>query len=256
MKEKKNLIIIVLLIVFVLLNIYVYINKNKDIVYIGSTTKIEVNKDEIKVINKNKKLNLTKARIYFNKDFIEGYIKSDKGEINNKEITYNAYDNDGVRLHFIDDLIAIVGDTKIKVADVNISDLSLSNDSEIIDNFLKSDDGNGITLDYSISFLDYKKAIYDIDNDGENEYIYSIDVLEEDKIDYSYVFIYDNNEYKLIDSEKGDVDNVNLNKISFFNLIDFNNDNKYEIVLKHKTGTYGSNCYKVYSYNDEIKEIK
>ena len=92
MKEKKNLIIIVLLIVFVLLNIYVYINKNKDIVYIGSGSEdnlflalkdILKRKDDLKkYIESNKYLILTGNSM----DMFGKYIDNGKEKINSLNI--------------------------------------------------------------------------------------------------------------------------------------------------------------------------
>lgn len=256
MKEKKNILIIVLLVVFVILSIYVLINKSNNILYIGSNTKIRIKNNEIKITNKNSKINLTKAKILFNNDFVDGYLKSSKSDINNKVNIYNAYNEDGKVLRFTDDLIAYVGKVNIKIAEPNILEIPLDKDLIIVENFLKTDLGNGITLDYSINYVDYKKVVYDIDKDGDNEYIYSLEVIEGETKSYTYIFIYDDEEYKLVDRRKGKITTADAKKISFFKLIDFNDDGKYELVLRLKNGDYGTNTYKIYEYNDVAKEIK
>lgn len=256
MKDKRNLLILVLFIIFIGLSIFVYINKNSNTVYLGNFTKINLKDNNIEIKNKNNKISLTKAKIYFNKFFINGYLKSDKSDINNKKNIYNAYNENGKILDFNDDLIAYTGNIKINIANYNELNIGLDKDFEVIDNFLLSDDGDGIVLDYSIDYLDYRKIIFDIDNDGIDEFIYSIDILEGETIDYTYVILIDGDQTILVDKRKGKINNANLHKISFFNLIDFNNDNKYEIVLRLKTGDYGNNYYKIYNYNKSVKEIK
>ena len=43
MKDRKNIIIVILLITFIVLNIVIYLfNYKKSIIYIGDTTKVEV----------------------------------------------------------------------------------------------------------------------------------------------------------------------------------------------------------------------
>lgn len=256
MKDKRNIVIIILLIIFVLLSIYVYIDKSINIIYLGNYTKITSKNGKIDITNKNNKINLTKAKIYFNGDFIKGYIKSDKSDINNKTIIYNAYNEDGKILRFSDDLIAYTGDEKIKVADANILDILLESDYNLLIDFVNNKSDYEIETDYDIEFKNFKKVIYDLDDDGQLEYLYSFELDEGTELAYTCVFIIDGDEYKIVESTSGELYDVNLNRISFFNLIDFNNDNKYEVVLRLKTGDYENNIYKIYNYDDKIVEIK
>ena len=256
MKNKNNILIAILIIIFVIFQIFILIRKDNNYIYIGNFTKVTVKKNNIKIINKNKKLDLSKVMIYFNEEFIPGYIKSEKSDINNEKLLYNAYDTKGNTLQFTDDLIAYTGDKEIKIASPNILELPLDKDNEIINDYIFNKAKNKIETDYQIDYRDYKKIIFDIDNDGDNETIYSLDVVEGDENEYSYVFIVDDEEIKTISEKSGSVQNVNLEKILFFKLIDFDNDGKYEIVLRLKNGDYGNNYYKIYSYNESIKEIK
>ena len=256
MREKRNILIIILLIIFIILNFSVYLINKKNVIYLGSITKIEVKNNNIKIYNEKSKLNLIKAKIYFNGSFINGYLKSDRGNINNKAILYKAYNESGTSLRFTEDLIAYTGKAKINISDANVITNILDGDKEIISNFLRSDYGDGIGLDFSLDYKEYKKVIYDIDNDGDKEYLYSLNLIEENKTSYSYVFIIDDDELKVINSKKGDITDQKYDVISFFKLIDFNDDGKYEIVLRLKNGEYGDNVYKIYNYDGEISEIK
>lgn len=254
MKDRKNIIIVILLITFIVLNIVIYLfNYKKSIIYIGDTTKVEVKNGNIKINKNSNKLNLMQAKIYFNGSFINGYLKSDNGDINNKAVLYEAYNSDGVILRFTDDLLAYTGNVDLKVANTNILDIMTSNDEDVVNNFFQSIGGGN---NHSVDILDYKKIVFDLDNDGENEYIYSLDILEEGTDDISFVFICDGTETELISKKSGEINNVDLKKVSFFNLIDFNEDNKYEIVIRVKNGEYGSNTYKIYNYDGKLKEIK
>lgn len=256
MKDRKNILIIVLFIVLVILTIFVYIKKSKSTIYLGYYTKVTIKDNKINVVKKNSKLNLTKAKIYFNDDFVDGYLKSSKSKQSNGVTLYNAYNEEGTILRFTNDLIAYTGKSSIKIANANILNKPINKDLSIITDFLNGENGNGISLDYSYDYEDYKKIIYDFDNDGENETIYSLDIIEGSTTEYTYVFLVDGEKIELIDSKKGEITKPDLKKISFFNLIDFNGDGKYEIVLKLSTGDYGYNYYKIYSYDNKVKEIE
>jgi len=181
---------------------------------------------------------------------------SNKSSLNNNVIVYDAYNIDGTILRFTDDLIAYTGDLKIAKANYNLLDLPLDEDYNIITQYLLSENGNDITLDYSIDYIDYKKVIFDIDKDGVNEYIYSIQLVEEGTTYYSYVFLVDEGATKKIYNCKGKLEKPDTKKVSFFDLIDFNDDGNYEIVIKIKDGEYGYSIYKLYTYDNDIKEIK
>ena len=256
MKKNKIYIIVLLIIIFLLFDIFVHLNINENVIYIGNTTKVIVKDEKITINNKNTNLKLMKSKIYFNKEFIDGYIKSSKSKMNNGVTIYDAYNLNGQLLRFNDDLIAYTGKNNIKIADCNSSDFISTEDDKYIADFLLSEFGNGISLDVPLSYDYYKKIIYDIDNDGDDEYIYSLDIIESGVSDYSYVFIVDDEEKILVSRKKGDIKDSNLPRVFFFNLIDFNNDNNYEIVLRYKNGEYGKNIYKIYNYNGEISEIK
>lgn len=256
MKEIKNVLIIVLFVIFLVLFGLILLNRTTNIVYIGNYTKVKIKNDKITIINKNSKVNLTKAKIYFNRDFVDGYIKSNKANIDNKANIYDVYNESGNSLRPAGDIIAYTGKNKIKIANINVVTLELKDDLDLISGFLASDNGNGIELDFSIEYKDYKRVAYDIDKDGDKEYIYSLEVLEGGSETYTYVFLVDDGEIQVINSMKGESNNVKLKKVSFFNLIDFDGDDKYEIVLRVKDGDYGYNKYRIYSYDSQIKEIK
>lgn len=256
MKKINNIVILILLLIFIAFDLYIVLLNKTSVVYLGNYTKINIKNKNISITYKNKKINSTKAKIYFNNDFIDGYIMSNKSKLNNNAIVYDAYNSDGTILRFTDDLIAYTGNLKIEKANYNLLDLPLEGDFDIITQYLSSENGNGITLDYSIDYVDYKKVIYDLDNDGENEYIYSIQVVEEGITNYSYVFLVDEGETKKIYSCKGKIEEPKTKKVSFFDLIDFNDDGNYEIVIKIKDGEYGNSIYKLYTYDKDIKEIK
>lgn len=257
MKERKNLIILILIGLFIILSIFLYFKKTaSNVIYIGNFTKVTVKKSNIKIDNKNTKLGLTESKIYFNKEFVDGYIRTSKEKINNGVNIYTAYNKNGDVLRFNDDLISYTGNSNIKVAEPNVLELMLDDDFNIINDYLTKETDNEDVSEIQMVFDSYKKVIFDIDNDGEDEYIYSVDVVESGSTNYTYVFIVDNGEIIKIDSRSGSALKADVERVSFFKLIDFNDDGKYEIVIRLKKGDYGASTYKIYNYSKKIKEIK
>lgn len=257
MKERKNIIILVLIILFVILSIFLYFKKTRsDVIYIGNYTKVTVKKGTIKIDNKNEKIGITEANIYFNNEFVNGYIRSSKEKVNNNINIYTAYNKKGSVLRFNDDLIAYTGDAKIKVANPNRLSLLLDDDLNKVSTYLYGLTGNTEGGDFELSFNSFEKIIYDIDNDGDDEYIYSVDANAYEKQNYSFVVIEDNGEFIPIIKKSGEAMKTDLVRVSFFSLIDFDNDGKYEIVVKIKEGDYGASKYKIFNYDEKIEEIK
>lgn len=252
MKDNRMKLIVVLLVIFICMSLFVTFKKSGNIAYIGSNTKILITKDGFTIKNDSKKLNLTKAKIYFNGDFIDGYLKSD---VSNNKVVYNAYDQNGNILRFNDALIAYTGNKEIKVAHLSKLELMEEKDVNNIAKYLYSDEAKLNLFDYSIDYNNYEKYIYDIDNDGDKEIIYNIDISVADDKNYTFVLLYDNDEIKVVDKESGNV-GPETKKISFTNLIDFNNDGIYEIIIKEKQDEYVNAVYKLYNYDSKVNEIK
>ena len=116
---------------------------------------------------------------------------------------------------------------------------------------------NDISID-DYSELDYQEITkMDIDEDGKEEYIYSVGLIyySEDEEDdsnnkyESYVFLKKDGNYFIIDRVDSDSDQVAYIKLSFTKLIDFNKDGNYEFVVEKAMSEYGPYYYELYNFD-------
>ena len=99
------------------------------------------------------------------------------------------------------------------------------------------------------SELDYIKITnFDYDNDGNEEYIYSVGIFNNDKYN-SFVYMKVDDKYILIDSEESD-NNPDYKRLYFIKLIDFNSDDNYEFVVEKMMSEYGPDYYELYNFDD------
>ena len=244
MKKNKNILLIVIalcIILYLLIGIIPSFFKGKEYkntVFIGSSTKVIVNGDILKVSNKNEKIRKQKVKAYFNDEFIDAYIDSEEGDTTG--IIYNIYDEEGNALLTDHALFAYTNDLALKVISKN------TNESEDLKEIYSFAQSQNIHLSED-NMLDYMIVNnLDIDSDGKDEYIYSVGLIVDAEEYDSFVFIKDDNTYKLISREESSYDEVSNVRLLFFNLIDFNNDNRYEYVIERIMSEYGPFYYDLY----------
>ena len=243
-KDKKRLLILVvfLVVLYGLISIIISIfSEYKNIIFIGSSTKVSVKNGNINIYRDNAKLIKQKVKIYFKDEFIDAYISSQKSENAGIENLYVAYNENGARLIPEKELIAHTDDISIKFK--NITTKESDSLSEIY-NFAKS---NNISIKESTN-LDYLEiSNFDYDDDGKDEYIYSFGLIEDSDYE-SYIIMKKDNNYILIDSEKSSYD-VDYKRFYFLGLIDFNNDGDYEFVIRKLMSEYGPDYYELYNFD-------
>ncbi len=187
-----------------------------------------------------------KFNIYLNGNYFGNYYlrKLPSGlkllDDNNNFVNYDGY------------LIGSNFEDAIKVAKLNIENNFM--DAQSLANSIFGLEN--ISARYSSetsSFIRYKA---DFNNDGHDEYLYllSSNALSS-STDYSILFTYENNEYKMISKE---IDNTtDAYKLSIVGILDINNDNQLDIVVAKSKFGHDIECYEIYkSDNMKFKKIK
>lgn len=246
-KNKKIIMIMIFFLISIYILIFVLMNiptgeKFKKTVFIGSITKVQIEDNNIKVYNKDIKIQRQKVKVYFDNKFIDAYISVDKELPSGLENAYIITNENG-ELLLPDNLIAHTNDMSIKIKEKSISQ------SQNLDKIYAFANNNNIILSKDI-LLDYMEInILDIDDDGDEEYIYSAGLIEDAEKYMSLVFVQNDNKYTLIKREDSIYDEVSNTRLFFLNLIDFNNDNNYEFVVGKMDGEYGVDQYELYNFN-------
>ncbi|MDO5002951.1 MAG: hypothetical protein Q4E39_01810 [bacterium] len=241
MKNKRYIYIIVLLFISISLFLIFYgINIIKD-----------YNKDEILIVSDNifrkykskwfkiqdiKSMNWKKFHIYVNNDYY-----------GDKYLYYNEkwyiFEKDRKALTYSGDILAFNTDYKVlkfnevnNYLDENIKRVLNENNSEEV----------GIEDSYYIDV--------DIDGDNSLERIYVVTNRFSEKLDsgkfFSYVFLLKNNKITYIYKESSkDNNSYSGCKPYVNNIIDVDDDGKYEVILACSYYSYGSTKYNLFKYN-------
>lgn len=149
----------------------------------------------------------------------------------------------------------LIGDTSndsIRVSKINVEDAMIS-DYIFANDVLKD---AGVSIGFNSSNSSFVKYRADYNNDGYDEYIYSIsNMFSSDSVGYSILFTVIDNEYKIISK---DVDNSSDGyEISIVGILDINNDNQLDIVVAKSKFGHDIECYEIYkSDNMKFKKIK
>ena len=249
---KKGLIIFALIIIgYILFAIYglpyidsifnkhIYIDNSVRWVYknnkwsnIEYNSNSNINLKKYNVYNTNSKKHVGKYNLKFEKD--KWYIVN-KGNYALYPVTMFAYKGTGIKI-------------------INY-DINYNLDKNIINKILTKFNINNyseINLASSISV--------DLNNDGEDEIIYSISNMYSESAEdvyFSVMAIYEDGEYKIIKFEKMD-ENYLAKKIMFevFAIMDYNNDGKYELLIEGTRFSETPSSYYLYGNIDgEYKEL-
>lgn len=243
MKKKEKILLIsvmCLVIIYIIVNV-VLPNLNRKTIYIGLSTRINIKNGHIYISEKDEKVNKQKVKIYFNNEIIDGYVLTEEESSSGLNNSLHAYNNEGEFLFFDSSLIAYTPDLKIKFIEIN---KDYTEEAGRISNFIKEDN-----IDLSKNELDYAIiSSFDIDEDDESEYIYSIGLNQENSYE-SEVVMFKDNEYYVIAHEKGTVDEPV--KLELVSIMDLDNDNDYEYIVSKSIDEYGSNKYEIYRFDGE-----
>ena len=246
--NKKSVKIVMFLVIITVVIIILQLFISMNTVYIGNNTRVISIGSKIYKYNKNKKIILKKIKVYKDGRTVKGFLKSTKAD---NEIEYHLVSSSNKK---IDMKTVIASGQMVKLSvvdrtkDINtINDTLLNELNDMLDTELKIENVSR-----------YNKITYDIDNDSIDEQVLYVSYLK-DNISVDRIFIYDDNLIDVVDYEFDykDVMNLSQKAYDFVGLIDFNNDNKYEVVVSRVDGDSHPAYYDIYSYeNGIVKEIK
>lgn len=245
--NRKSRLLIFLIILYIVVSIALSLMFNKkNELYIGNFTKISIYKHKLVIKNKNNKLYNKKAKVYFNEQFIDGYLYSmDSGFYNN----YKAVDTYKNKLQFNDDFIAYTGNNKINISKPHQS-------------LITSEELNQISSELEIDKTkilesNSKKYIFDIDSNGQTETIFSIRYDKDDKEFVSYFVLLSNNKYTVFDKYKSSKNSMTKKEENLYRFIDFYNKGKYEVVIQYVPVDEMPHHYKLFTFkNGKLSRIK
>lgn len=245
MKKKGIPVLIVLLIIGLGYSLICvpFIKSNNDYVIIND-------KDIFKVTN-NKWTKISKRNIdrlsFSNSYSLNGDSFIGKTYLNKTKDDFEIYDSAYQKINVTDTLITL--NTKKEIDIIKVADSSAAFDEVDEDNIYN------ILKKYSLdeTFNYNIKYIVDLNNDGEDDIIYSIsNFYDEDnkgKV-FSLIFSSINDNIEMIDEVIVDSsDEYSTNTIYLKGVVDIDLDNNYELIIANTS--YGNNntCYSIYRYD-------
>ena len=243
----KKLMIVLIILYLAISVIFTFIFNNKKIVYIGDYTKIYINDNKILKKNTNTLSNI-EVKYYFNGQLKNGYLFSEKLDYDNTNYLKVVSENNE-KIQFNDGLIAMTKDVNIDIIEPKQSNVS-SDEIDNIKNYLVKNNMN-----YDLKEL-YKYS-FDIDKNGIIDEIYSSNLHVDEEHNLFVILIKTNNDIQTIDSSLFESGAPNSRKISLFKFIKFDDNQKYNIIIKEDNGDDQPTYYNVYSYdNGKLNQIK
>lgn len=245
-KKAVFLLIILFIVFYIIVSVIFSIPKGKKVnhtVFLGNFSKVSVIDGKISVNDENFEISKQKVKIHFKNSFIDGYIFSNKVDFDNSTNEYVISNEDGEYLSLESSAIAYTPDISIKVKEKTMNDSNNLSDVYSLAKKINIPFSNNLLLDY------LNVSNVDIDDDGQEEYIYSVGLIEDSETYKSLIFLITNNKYYLLDTEESTYDEVSNVRLRFFNLIDFNNDDNYEFVVEKIMSEYGPVYYELYNFN-------
>lgn len=255
-KDKIKIIIgVAILLIAIVLRLVLYSNNTSDedkdtssIDYFVIDNYLVFSKDGNKINYlsfDNKEILTNKFNIYLDGNYNGKYYvrKLPSGlkllDANNNFIDYN-------------DEYVIGSNNNILVSKLNIESTT-SYEYEIANKVLKSENIDVSFDKSSSSFIKYRA---DFNNDGADEYIYSLsNAFSDSSVSYSFLFTYSNNKYNIIDSDIST--NLNGYDLSIIGILDVNEDNQLDIVISKIKFSGNDECHEIYKNNDmKFKRIK
>lgn len=225
--------------------IYVpFINSKNDYVIIND-------KDIFKITN-NKWTKINKRNInrlsFSNSYSLIGDKFIGKTYLNSNKDNFEIYDSAYQKIDATDTLITL--NTKKEIEDIKIAkqynafdDVDMQNVNNILKRYSLDDESFSVTLKY----------ITDLNNDGEDDIIYSIsNFYDQDNRSkaFSLIFSSINNNIEMIDEVIVDsADEYSTSTIYLKSVLDIDQDNNYELIISNASYGNDNNCYSIYRYD-------
>ena len=248
MKKNQFIIIVILIVIFVFLSIFLVFIKKENVVYLGNSTKVYIKNGEIIKKEDNRIMNLREAKIYFEGDFIDGYLRTTKNDV----VSYNsreAFTKDRKLIVFSDGLLAYTGSVNIKVDEGKEYDILTNKEKDLLVSIAEENKISGDIISAS-------RVDVDINKDKKMESIYSYTLMDSKKIS-TIVVLVNGDKYEEIELSSTNSKYPSVKRCYLFKLIDFNDDDNYEIVTYCSEGDDSLVKYNIYNYkNGSVSPIK
>lgn len=250
MSKKKIIICYLLLFVIVIISsVLLYKNENSMYVFVNNKEMWRKNNNNWKKVSNNyiKKYQGEEFNFFLKSKFNgKIYYKYDGGSI-------NLYDENNTLINFGPSMISI----KSKLNYDNVKTASELDNVEKDSNVVNILDRFSLNKDQMVRI---KKYELDLDNDGKNDYLYSISnfYLGDEKADkrFSIIFSVINGDVNVVDKTIVDLDKQNSTwSTSLNSVIDLDLDNNFELILV--STSYGQDdIYCMKKYNSDSNKFE
>ena len=246
--QKKYIILISIFVIYTLVMLILFGTKkplvpNNSYIVVGDSTIWKYEDEKWKNIEV-KDQSLDSIEFYVYKD----QIYQGKYYLQNYNDTWYFFDNNNHSYDLYGQLFAYSNDRKIDVVKFDKEEVSLNEVNEILKDY-------NITVNSLNELSSIQKVTFDFDSDSQEEYIYAISniMAEEPSMNEFSIIVYVN------DGKKKDIINKtsNVNYIyEISNIIDFNEDGLYEIIIEHqKPMNPSENCHSMYELRNKKYEL-
>ena len=252
MKKRVGIILIfILLVLYVFISIIFYSTKN--VAIFGKTTIVYYKNNKIDKIKYYDKIKNKYSYELFNVLIDDKFVKAKIILNNNNENEwYQIYDLDYEKLYPYQ-LIAYKGN-------INMEGSTKTSDEETeldISNISKIEKENDLNVEKN----EYKKIIFDMDNDGNSEIVYYIDYIDIKTNMYCYcIYLYKDNSLLSISTKNYSLEQLTYSeKYDLAGVIDIDLDGKKEILLSSNNGDDTPVYYHFFKYDSKsnsVNEIK
>lgn len=246
--QKKYIVIVFILIIYMVITLLIFgVDKEP----VSNGTYIIIDNSTRWKYEDNKWDNLDiQDDIFTDTEFIvyKDQIYQGKYYLQNYNDTWYFFDKNNQSYDLYGQLFAYSSQNQINVVEFTVKEVELNEVNQILNEY-------DIVIS-NMSELSYaQKITLDFDNDGKDEYIYSISNLMAENIKndaFSLVLYVDENKTSEI------INNItNANYIySISNIIDLNADQKYELIIEHqKPMNISMNCHSMYQFKKGKYEL-
>ena len=238
--QKKYIVLIAIIAVYILVMVLIFDIDRDTIVdntyiVIGENTRWKYVDDEWSTLEINDSVfNRNKFKVYKDQVYKGSYF------IQNYDDTWYFFDEQNTSYDLYGQLFAYKSDREIEVVNFTEEAPSITEIKSLLNNYK-------IKINSFDDLSQVQKISMDFDNDGNDEYIYSLSNYMNSTVSnniFSIVVYVDND--KIYDIVKSLDDNVKY-IYSVSNIIDANEDKSYEIIIEHEKPLNASmNCHSMY----------
>lgn len=219
--------------------------KNTYLIF-GNSIKFQYENGEWTDIEDEKKYNLINYDIYIDN------VKLGNYKLQDFKSKWYLFDDNRNSIQYNGILLAVNTKRNFSTVDYEIKRID-KNDEIILNNILQKHQINKYKLNVN------QKVTLDFDSDGVKETLYAISnaFIQDEQKSFALLFIIDDNEtiiLKQVYKDSGMKDEIPLMKI--INIIDIDDDKKYEIIVDESYFNNIRPCSSMYQYDGKINVLK